>query len=302
MGFKSPRGRAMTTPSGAELRPVFFAPGGDACQDYLVPLKAIHELWAMGKMSHDSARHTLITSRCIGADKLHKFIDWTESCELNIHTTSHAEILKQKLEGTLDTFRSHPKILEWQRQFEAASKDRALRFMPLLLQGQSQSGKTRKAISLWGHARTMVVNCQGLQNHLPSLKEFDPQRHSCILFDEVNSRQVLSNKMVFQAGVDPVTLGQSACNAHSYKVWLHAVPMMLCSNDFQMEDRPGQRMAAEDVEWLVANICDASLPPGQPWYFPRAAAGLDDYDPASDECDADLPFGDDCCSLPTLSQ
>jgi hypothetical protein len=300
MGLESPRARAGTNPSGAGTRPSLIAHRGDAIQDYLVPLKAIHDLWAMGKMSHDSARHTLITSRCLGADKLHKFIDWTEDWEMNIHTTNHAAVLKQKLEDTLGTFRSHPQILEWQKQFEAASKSRALRFKPLLLQGQSQSGKTRKAISLWGHARTLVVNCQGLQNHLPSLKGFDAQRHSCILFDEVNSRQVLSNKMVFQAGVDPVTLGQSACNAHSYQVWLHAVPMMLCSNDFQMEDRYGNRMSAEDVEWLVANIADASLPPGVPWFFPRAAAGLDDYDPVSDEGEAANPFGEHFCNLPTL--
>ncbi len=106
--------------------------------------------------------------------------------------------------------------------------------MALPLKGKSQSGKTHKAISIFGHSRFLVVNCQGLGANLPSLCTFSRENHMCIIFHECCSRHVLANKLVFQAGVDPVTLGQSVCNAHAYQIWLHAVPMILCSNDFQM--------------------------------------------------------------------
>ena len=89
----------------------------------------------------------------------------------------------------------------------------------------------------------------------------------CIVFDEVTSQQVLANKMVFQAGVDPLTLSQSPCNQHAYQVWLYKVPMILCSNFFQKESMNGSPMSDEDVDYLKKNIIDASLPEGELWYY-----------------------------------
>ena len=258
-----------------------------ALQDYLVPLKAIHELWAAGKMSHQAARLSLVTCRAMGADRVYKYVDWIEERETSYNITDTADALKLKLEATLGTFRSHHVIDEWLRQYSEEQVDKTLRFKPLLLQGESQTGKTRKGLSLFGSSRTLVVNCQGLGKNLPSLRSFDHQRHSCILFDEANSRQVLENKVVFQAGVDPVSLGQSACNAFAYTVWLRAVPMILCSNDFQMEDRSDAKMPAEDVEWLQSNIMEAKLPRGQPWFFGKAGGEPPEVDmPEWDSDDA----------------
>lgn len=228
--------------------------------------KAIHELWAARKMDHDVARETAISARCLGADRLVHFVNWTEERELAAHVNKMSESRKAELEAGLSCFKSTKTIILWQRQYCDQNKATALRFKPLLLQGKTQSGKSRKAISIFGHSRTLVVNCQGLGAHLPSLKEFSQAKHSCILFDEVSSRQVLANKLVFQAGVDSLTLGQSACNAFSYTVWLFAVPMILCSNDFQMKDRPDSPMSAEDEEYLEHNVIDGSLPPGEVWY------------------------------------
>lgn len=257
-------------------------------QEYGVTAKMVHDLWQPGKLSHDAARQALLASRCMGADKMYGLVDWVDRQEQKRQIASSSQVLKEQLEGTLGAFRSHPNILAWQKQYSPEIKSQTLRFKPLLLQGQSQSGKTRKAISLFGHARTLIVNCQGLKEHLPSLRDFDSERHSCILFDEVSSRQVLANKMVFQGGVDPVTLSQSACNAHSYDVWLHGVPMVLCSNDFQMEDRLGQPMSEDELDWLCANIVDASLPSGVTWFFEQESPVL----PVQDEEDEDMqnPF------------
>ena len=86
------------------------------------------------------------------------------------------------------------------------------------------------------------------------------------LFDEANHEQVLCNKMLFQAGPWPVTLGQSACGQHAYDLDVYGVPMILCSNDFKLHELDG--IAEVDSSWLEANILEASLPVGvAKWYY-----------------------------------
>jgi hypothetical protein len=108
------------------------------------------------------------------------------------------------------------------------------RHKPLLLRGASQSGKTRKAVSLFGVERTLQLNCQGLGSALPALQGFRRNFNRAIVYDEICEKQMLNNKPVFQAGSAPVVLGQSACNQHAYERWLYNIPMILCSSTFRM--------------------------------------------------------------------
>jgi hypothetical protein len=211
----------------------------------------------------------------MGADKLFQLINWTEEREQAELIAEKAVSLRQTQECQLLPFRCTPVLLLWQRQYTPTAMKTLLRFKGLLLTGRTRSGKTRRAISIFGHSRSLVVNCQGLGHSLPSLRHFNPKFHDCIIFDEANSSQVLHNKLVFQAGVDPVCLGQSACNAHAYQLHLHAVPMILCSNDFQLRSRPGQYMSPEDEEYLAENLIDGSLPDGESW-FARQECESDD--------------------------
>ena len=236
-------------------------------QDFLITFKMVHDIWAAKKITHDVARDLAMTSRCLGCDKLIHLISWVQEREQTEVICRQAEALRGILESSLGCFRTSPKIVVWQSQYMASKLEQSLRYMALLLRGKSKSGKTRKAISIFGHSRSLVVNCQGLGANLPSLRSFSREKHRCIIFDECNSRQVLSNKLVFQAGVDPVTLGQSACNAHAYDIWFHAVPMILCSNDFQMESNASAPMSSEEEQWLAANIIDGSLPEGEAWHI-----------------------------------
>ena len=241
-------------------------------QEFLISFKMVHDHWASKKITHDVARELAMRSRSLGSDKLVHLITWIEEREQTEQICRRADALRGVLVSSLGTFRPSPKIVVWQGQYIASAVERMLRYMALLLRGRSKSGKTRKAINLFGHARSLVVNCQGLGANLPSLRAFSREKHKCIIFDECNSRQVLPNKLVFQAGVDPVTLGQSACNSHAYKIWLHAVPMILCSNDFQMVSNVSAPLSSEEVEWLAANIIVASLLEGEAWHVPPVQA------------------------------
>ncbi len=196
-----------------------------------------------------------------------------------------------RLPGQLGRFRDHPQIQKFLAQFAREGKRKAARFKFLLLRGPSQSGKSLKAESLFNF-KALRVNCQGLEGGaLPSIKEFVPKVHKAIIWDEINHVQVLNNKLVFQSGPKPVTLAQSACNAFSYTKMLYAVPHVLCSNDFRMENTPGQKDLREDeLDWLKSNIIEASLPADQKWYLPKA--GSSGGSSKGKRCTPELPCAD----------
>ncbi len=148
-------------------------------QDYPVSFKTLFDLWSQNKLSHDEARSTAVLVRCLGAERLVSIVNWTEERELAMQCAATVGSLRLQQELGLGAFRATRAILEWQRQCRPPQVHNALRFKPLLLQGESQSGKTRKAISLSGHTRTFIVNCQGLGCNLPSLRAFRRSERKC---------------------------------------------------------------------------------------------------------------------------
>ena len=70
----------------------------------------------------------------------------------------------------------------------------------------------------------------------------------CIVYDEASHDMVVANKQVFQAGLDEVMLGQSACNEHAYSAWLYAVPMVVSTNNWLLG------ATEEEVSWLQKNL------------------------------------------------
>ena len=227
----------------------------------------IHEGWCKRKLSDEQAKLHCIESRAVGCDKLLNLILWNEEQVLVQICMRQARLVREIQEAGPRVYKSSQVVLDWMSQYRGDPENNPrLRFKPLLIQGESRCGKTTKALSLFGRSSSLLVGCQGLGDNLPSLREFRPRRHAVIIFDEVSSGQGLSNKLVFQAGCDPVTLSQSACNAHAYSKYLHAVPMILLSNDFQLETRPGSSMTEQDAEYLAKNVMDASLPPGEKWF------------------------------------
>ena len=105
-------------------------------------------------------------------------------------------------------------------------------------------GKTRYAVALYGKNKTLVLSCQGVRS--PKLKEFRRHKHSCV-FDEADHAMVFGNKQIFQAGLDDITLGQSTCNEHAYRVWLYAVPLIVSTNDWLLG------ASEEQIAWLSQN-------------------------------------------------
>jgi len=120
------------------------------------------------------------------------------------------------------------------------------RFPFLVLNGPSRFGKTRYATKLYGADHTLVVSAQN-QRHV-DLKNFKRSIHKAILFDEADEEYVLNHKVIFQAGLDECTLGQSATMSYSYNVWLYGIAIIICTNVWGQAD-----LSACDKEWLEKN-------------------------------------------------
>ena len=228
--------------------------------------KLIITQWRLRKLSHEQCLEDLLATRDPSSIRLMEFVEAVQRRERQRDERHEREMLLSTLEAGLGAFRAHPNITQFEKQYqEARSGKPAWRFKFLLLRGRTRMGKSQKAMSLHGVRGTLLVNCQGLGTSLPSLREVVPGQTMSIVFDEISAEQVLANKLVFQAGPWPVTLGQSACGQHSYSLDLYALPMICCSNDFKTTVKDG--LSKDAAEWLAENKFEASPPKGGPWYY-----------------------------------
>lgn len=228
--------------------------------------KTIWEMWQSHKMSTESTKKQLLQSRNMGAAKLIQMLDAHAAEEEKACIEASLALFRVGIEGGFTTFRTHHLIDEFMSQWQEHSSKPLTRYKSLLLRGESRSGKTLRAMGLFGSEATFPVNCQGCSPNLPSIRDFSRNRYQAILWDEVDEQQVLKNKMVFQSPMQMVTLGQSQCNAFAYPVFLYAVPMLLCSNTFSMTHSGGKLLSDEDRNWLQEDVIEVRLPAGQKWY------------------------------------
>jgi hypothetical protein len=224
--------------------------------------------WQARKISHATAYRDLVLCRDPSAQRSWQFVQAVKDAEEQAEFRKSSSLILARAPSLLSGFRGHPAIDNWMQQFHPSELERLLRFRPLLLRGRSRTGKTSKAMSLFGISHTLSVNCQGLGTSLPSIRGFDRSRHRCIVWDEVTPEQVLANKLMFQSGPVALTLAQSACGAFQYDKYLYGIPQVLCSNEFVLEgsSRKGHILTDEESDWLRENIMVADLLPGEAWF------------------------------------
>ena len=208
----------------------------------------------------------LLRSRAKGSLQAIETIRNTSRLERLQWQADEIQSVQVALFSRLNHFRPDPRVDMFMEQFKPDTYGKQLRFRCLGLFGSSQSGKSCKALSLYGPEATLKVSCQGLPaGVIPSINRFDRRVHKCICWDEIRADQVLGNKEVFQSGLWIVALGQSVCNQHAYDVWLYHIAHILCSNFFPMTQAQGA--TEEDADWLQKNLYVAILLHGERWYF-----------------------------------
>ena len=198
-------------------------------------------LWKRCKMEDDVARQEIIRARGRGTRGFLQEIEFNRRWRMA--QMDKAERMFVEWSAPLKPSKVFKVVVDWMKMF-ISGYGRATRFPFLVLNGDSRLGKTRYAVQLWGRERTLVLSCQNVLQ--PNLKGFS-RDIKCIVYDEASHAMVVANKQVFQAGLDEVMLGQSACNEHVYSAWLYAVPMVVSTNNWLLGATP------EEVAWLEKN-------------------------------------------------
>ena len=222
-------------------------------------------MWRAKKLDHEAAKRELVRSVGLSARRALEHIDWIDQLEKQARDLEEQRTVHVLLAQSIRPFIEHPVVNEWSKQYTQEEYGTTRRFRMLLLRGFTRAGKTMFAENLFGEQHSLVVNCQGLETDVPSLRAFTRGQHKCIVFDEVKVEQVLNNKALFQAGKHTVELSQSKCGGFRYSIWPYQIAMVLCSNLFPVTQEEGLK-SSEDEDWIKHNVVVVELKQNQTWY------------------------------------
>ena len=232
----------------------------------------ILKLWRLRKLSHTECIRQLTLTRCHSVANLINNVRNVQQLEHKQEWENQRLVVMRSLSTLAHAFIKHDVVEFWKLQYTPSQYGVARRFKILVLRGESMAGKSTFAESLFGEEHTLLVNCQGLESDLPSLRDFDRNHHRCIVFDEVEHRQVLNNKSLFQAGKNIVWLGQSKCGGFAYPIWPYQIAMVCCSNKFAVSQNEGLQ-SAEDEDWMSKNLVVVELPKHACWFTSASPSG-----------------------------
>ena len=200
-------------------------------------------LWKQHKLDHETYLRISMQLRD-GHDRRKACVDAVIAAESAVAHADEQAAARQAIARRSLPFKPlHPDIERFKMQ-HAEIDDR---YVCLVLWGPSRTGKSRLARSLYGDDRTLVVDIQHALH--PDLRGFRRGHHLCLLLDEMSSPEFIAkNKKLLQAHVDGAKLGQSATQLYSYNVFLWRVPIIITTNNWNLND-----LEAVDREWVESN-------------------------------------------------
>ena len=198
--------------------------------DFAVKRRWISNQFQVRKMSCKTAIAEIIGSRD-GARHYVAELKWLSEQERGLEDQKEEEeVIRLLTEGQKPWVPLPVNVQDWKKQYCRKNYGRLSRFKVLVLSGDTRLGKTSWAKSFFGPAKTLVLNCQNVST--PNMKEYNRQEHDCIVFDEGDWKLIHENKLLFQAGPNYITLGQSMTNCMAYNVYAYQTPMIVCTNIF----------------------------------------------------------------------
>ena len=181
----------------------------------------------------------------------------TEACE--------AEILKTEVE-----FKVIPEVEDWRKQYVSVKS----RYLFLVLDGASQTGKTRFAYSLSPpptdkvgspasdglssqvNKRKLVyyADCSG---GLPDLRGFSRSQHKIVILDELHPSNAVVLKKIMQASNDEAVMGSSPTMQSAYRVNSYRTMIVVTTNTWASGCA---QLPVKDAEWLKVNSIYVHVP------------------------------------------
>ena len=200
--------------------------------------------WMLGKLTCEGAKDEIL-------DNMHQ-------CERALRAVSHWEALMQEREEkkeqlavkasvsrSFSAFRRYPILDAFMERHSASFYGLATRFPFAVIVGESNTGKTQLAQSLYGAESTFYCNVQNAEE--PNLKGFSRGKRRAILMDEATPAFVVQNKVVFQANVEGCFLQESRCQQFSTWKLLYSTPIIVCTNSWDL------RTVHPDEQWWLAS-------------------------------------------------
>ena len=194
---------------------------------FLCKLAWVISAWQLRKLSFRIAEDELCWNRD-SAERGLQILQAQQRVDIERYMRHTQREAQNKLKLDLRTFREYDTIKEWKRQYDHNENGIRSRHEFLVLEGESLWGKTRLAVSIYGHKHTYIVNCQRVPQ--PNLTGFDPRRHRCIVLDEPSPELVHTCKVLLQAGVDGADMFQSPTQRFVKWVCLFGIPIVVCTN------------------------------------------------------------------------
>ena len=235
-------------------------------QEIPVPVGVVWAAWRGHKISNEDVVKELIRSRDRGAVSALQDVEVLIKRATTIDLESEIRRVQGLLQSQQSSFRAHSVVTDWLAQFDSSRYGVDHRKRCIIFVGDSQQGKSSKAVSLFGPDQTLKVSCNGLPpGVIPSLARLDRNKHKAIVWDEIRPDQVLNNRELFQSNAFEQFLQQSICNQHAFSVWLYHIAQILCANSFSFDSAA---LSPGDAQWLTSNLTIVELGPGQKWYLP----------------------------------
>lgn len=218
----------------------------EAFVDYRVKDFWIQNMYSSGKITGEVA-HDLFLKCVVRAESNIRQLRYVE----NEKQAQEVRRLQEENEAVLRSmarpFKTIPVVQQWLSQYDHVRG----RYKFLVLQGPSQTGKTKFAMSLASPGCTFYVDCSGSNPH-PNFQNFVYQKHQIVLLDELSPYTAICLKKLIQASNEICVLGSSPTQQHSYSVYCYRTRFIVCTNVWEV-GMTDKRMTEDDVDWLMQN-------------------------------------------------
>lgn len=216
-------------------------------------------------MTDEDCERELVMCRDRGAPQALAALDLIRKRQRQIDSAGEIARVREMLDKQNKPFHDHADIDRFLLQYSPSNYGKLARFFMLVLVGDTLQGKTSKGMSLFGSTKTLKLACGPCpRGALPSLGALDREKVKAILFDEIRLDQVLTFRELFQANSYEQQLGTSPCNPFAYNVWVYHIAMILCTNNFDLNDKS---LSDGDRSWLQKNAIVVEIPPEDTWYI-----------------------------------
>ena len=190
--------------------------------DFAVRDAWITSMYAADKLVFSVAREAYVRTVHRAAQNVQQL----EFCHRERQKTGLRERMR-RIEGELREqflpWRVIPDVTIWDAQYA----EMLGRYKFLVLDGDSWFGKTKFALSLQPLGTTYYRDCT---SGIPDLRDFDGDRFSAILFDELSAKEGIKLKKCLQASNEPVVMGVSPTMMSAYTVHVYRTRIIVCTN------------------------------------------------------------------------